>query len=98
LSRFSLLIRPSLFFAVVLLGLALGALALLVDGRQRAQAAHAASGHQDALVRDLGLSDLCLSTEARYTRHPAVTDGVAPFMDYPAALEHFPSGLFWAPQ
>lgn len=45
----------------------------------------------------LGLSDLCVATEARYTRHPAVSDPVAPFMDHPAAMEHFPTGSFWAP-
>jgi hypothetical protein len=45
----------------------------------------------------LGLTDLCLSTEARYTRHPAVSDPIAPFMDYPGAIEHFPTGSFWAP-
>lgn len=46
---------------------------------------------------ELGLTDLCVATEARYTRHPAVSDGVVPFMDHPAGLEHFPSGSFFAP-
>ncbi len=45
----------------------------------------------------LGLTDLCLATEARYTRNPAVSDPIAPFMDYPGAIEHFPTGSFWAP-
>ncbi len=45
----------------------------------------------------LGLSDLCVATEARYTRHPAVSDPVVPFMDHPAAMEHFPTGSFWTP-
>ncbi|MBU0484444.1 MAG: hypothetical protein KKB30_08020 [Proteobacteria bacterium] len=45
----------------------------------------------------LGLTDLCVSTEARYTRHPAVSDPIVPFMDHPGAIEHFPSGSFWAP-
>ncbi len=44
----------------------------------------------------LGLTDLAVSTEARYTRHPAVSDPMAPFMDHPGAIEHFPSGTFWA--
>lgn len=48
-------------------------------------------------VASLGLTDLALSTEARYTRHPAVSDGVVPFMDHPGGLEHFPSGSFFAP-
>jgi hypothetical protein len=44
----------------------------------------------------LGLTDLCLATEARYTRHPAVSDPLTPFMDHPGAIEHFPTGSFWA--
>ena len=54
---------------------------------------------QTAAVAGLGLTDLCVATEARYTRHPAVSDPMAPFMDHPGALEHFPTGSFWsAPQ
>lgn len=49
------------------------------------------------VVRALGCSDLAISTEARYTRHPAVSDSVAPFMDHPADIEHFPTGSFWYP-
>ena len=50
---------------------------------------------QAIAVAGLGLTDLCIATEARYTRHPAVSDTMAPFMDHPGALEHFPSGSFW---
>lgn len=49
------------------------------------------------LVRALKLTDLCLFTEARYTRHPAMADRFAPFQDHPTALEHFPSGSFVTP-
>jgi hypothetical protein len=45
-----------------------------------------------SLVKDLQLTDLCLVTEARYTRHPALADLHAAFQDHPAAMEHFPSG------
>ncbi|OGR16396.1 MAG: hypothetical protein A2X81_00505 [Desulfobacterales bacterium GWB2_56_26] len=62
------------------------------------------SGEQAADIRlmqeaaaKFGLSDLALSTEARYTRHPAVSDPVVVTMDHPGALDHFPSTLFWAP-
>lgn len=51
----------------------------------------------DITTSALGLTDLCVATEARYTRHPAVSDPVVPFMDYPGAIEHFPTGSFWAP-
>lgn len=44
------------------------------------------------LVKMLALTDLCLFTEARYTRHPAMADMHTPFQDHPLSLEHFPSG------
>jgi len=44
------------------------------------------------IVRVLGLTDLCLFTEARYTRHPSLADLSTPFQDHPVSLEHFPSG------
>jgi len=49
------------------------------------------------LVRRLELTDLCLFTEARYTRHPAMADRHAAFQDHPMALEHFPSGSLVTP-
>ncbi len=49
------------------------------------------------VVFSLAISDLALSTEARYTRHPAVSDAVVVSMDHPGAIDHFPSTLFWAP-
>ena len=48
------------------------------------------------LVALLGLSDLAISTEARYTRHPALSDLAVVFMDHPGAIDHFPSTLFFA--
>ena len=52
---------------------------------------------QAVAVAGLGLTDLCVATEARYTRHPAVSDPMAPFMDHPGAIEHFPTGSVWSP-
>lgn len=49
------------------------------------------------IVRALGLTDLCLFTEARYTRHPAVADRFTPFQDHPLSLEHFPSASILLP-
>lgn len=48
------------------------------------------------IVRVLTLTDLCLVTEARYTRHPSMADLHTPFQDHPLSLEHFPSGSFIA--
>jgi len=44
------------------------------------------------MVKRFGLTDLCLFTDARYTRHPSMADVHTPFQDYPTSLEHFPSG------
>ena len=44
------------------------------------------------LVQKLGLTDLCLFTEARYTRHLSQADLHSAFQDHPMAFEHFPSG------
>ena len=49
------------------------------------------------LVQTLGLSDLCLFTEASYTRHPTQADLNTPFQDSPLCLEHFPSGSLLMP-
>ena len=64
-----------------------------------ARRAEARSGltTQAVLVERLGLTDLCLFTDARYTRHPSQADRFAPFQDHPRALEHFPSGALAAP-
>lgn len=49
------------------------------------------------LVRQLGLTDLSLFTEARYTRHVSQADRHAAFQDGPGAREHFPSGSLVGP-
>lgn len=49
------------------------------------------------LARELMLTDLCLFTEARYTRNPSLADLHSSFQDHPLSLEHFPSGSFISP-
>lgn len=49
------------------------------------------------LVDDLGLTDLSLFTEARYTRHLSQADRHTAFQDHPLAFEHFPSGALLGP-
>lgn len=44
------------------------------------------------VVETLQLTDLCLTTEARHTRHPSQADWHSPFQSHPGALDHFPSG------
>ena len=93
--------RPLLHPRKANVALALLAILLLLFGLTLADAAwrsqkddYAASR---ALVRELGLTDLSLFTEARYTRHPTQADWHAPFQDHPAALEHFPTGSLLLP-
>ena len=67
----------------------------LADAAWRSQRTDDAASR--ALVRELGLTDLSLFTEARYTRHPTQADRHSPFQDHPAALEHFPTGSLMPP-
>ena len=52
---------------------------------------------ESQLAGRLELTDLCLFTEARYTRHLAQADLHSAFQDHPVALEHFPSGSLVPP-
>ena len=49
------------------------------------------------MVHDYQLTDLCLFTDARYTRHPSMADLNTAFQDHPLSLEHFPSGSLIIP-
>lgn len=49
------------------------------------------------IVKTLAITDLCLSTEARYTRHPSQADTFSPFQHYPGSIEHFPTGSIISP-
>ncbi|RAU20322.1 hypothetical protein CU669_18935 [Paramagnetospirillum kuznetsovii] len=49
------------------------------------------------MVERLGLTDLVLFTEARYTRHPSQADLHSAFQDHPFALDHFPTGSLLPP-
>lgn len=49
------------------------------------------------MVKNLELTDLCLFTEARYTRNLSQTDLNSAFQDHPFSLEHFPAGSMTGP-
>ncbi len=49
------------------------------------------------LVKRLGLTDICLFTEARYTRHLSQADRHAAFQDNPCSMDHFPTGSIALP-
>jgi hypothetical protein len=90
-------IRPStLPLALLGLGLALF-LATLADAAWRGRDAEQTLNTQLALVARLGLTDLALFTEARYTRHPSQADLHSAFQDHPLAFDHFPSASLVPP-
>jgi len=86
--------RPSTIAFSVVAGLA-AALALAAMHAALTQGAALARLAETAeLARRIGLTDLALFTEARYTRHPSMADLHTPFQDHPISFEHFPSGTF----
>lgn len=89
--------RPSIFFSLVIVGCLALQLSFMYEGRRRSVAALQAEQQMREIVTRFGLSDICVATDARYIRHAAVSDPLAPFMDHPGAIEHFPTGSFWKP-
>lgn len=84
--------------ALAVFACALGAFALTFADASRLRALNAESvAATAALVERLGLTDLALFTEARYTRHPTQADLQSAFQDHPVALEHFPTGSLLPP-
>jgi hypothetical protein len=71
---------------------------LIALAHQRLVGAEEARSRMVRAVEVFGLSDLCIATDARYIRHLAVSDRLAPFMDHPGSIEHFPTGSFWIPE
>lgn len=76
---------------LVLLGASFADAALGVSRQEAALNARA------EMVERLGLTDLVLFTEARYTRHPAMADLHSAFQDHPFAMDHFPTGSLLPP-
>ena len=83
---------------IVCLGVLLsGFVATFVDVGIQSDQSSLQAAVSGELVGRLGLTDLALFTEARYTRHPSQTDIHAAFQDHPGALEHFPTGSLVPP-
>lgn len=70
---------------------------LFVDGHFRKKADLQRIDAMAAAVRTLQLTDLCLFTEARYTRHLSQADLHSAFQDHPMSAEHFPAGSLTRP-
>ncbi len=89
--------RPStILFSVLFFVVSINALFYLVNNKQLGSLKQKLPAQQQ-LANKYGLTDLALSTEARYTRHPSLSDPMAPYMDHPGSIEHFPSGSFILP-
>jgi hypothetical protein len=76
---------------LILLGLLLGYPSLNRVAHDRSLA------EMQRMTKNLGLTDLCLFTEASYTRHLSQTDLHAAFQDHPAGFDYFPSGSLVLP-
>lgn len=89
--------RRSVLFvrAVALLSFTLAG--LLIHARHRLGSAPPVVAANALLVRQLQLTDLCVFTEASYTRNPAVAGTAPAFQDSPLSFEHFPSGALMQP-
>jgi hypothetical protein len=88
--------KSDVYLLVTALGM-LAALVLSAHAHRAVEAAGPALAGKQALVERMGLSDLCLFTDARYTRNPALADRNSAFQDSPLAMEHFPSGSLILP-
>lgn len=88
--------RSTAYFLYVGVNLLLSG-ALLVHASHRRAVVEAELRETAALAGAYGLTDLCLTTEANYTRHPSQADRHTPFLDGPFGLDHFPSGAFVVP-
>ena len=90
-------VRHSDMLALLLILLLTLAGAVLLHAGRTSRVAGPERERNRRLVLQLRLTDLCLTTEAPYTRNPSLADRYAPFQDHPGALEHFPSGSLIAP-
>jgi hypothetical protein len=88
--------KSSLF--LIFLAVCISLLVLMIAHASVQVRAGAASLQANAdLVGRLDLTDICLFTEASYTRHPSQTDLHTPFQNAPLSFEHFPSGSLVPP-
>ena len=88
--------KSTIFLTAVALQAALLGLCLLHAAGAGA-AAGPARARRAQTVKALGLTDLCLFTDASYTRHLALADLHSPLQEHPLCLEHFPAGALAGP-
>lgn len=91
------MMRSSNIYLLFLALCSLSAALTLIDAGIARDQADSALQLRASMVRELGLTDLALFTEARYTRHYSQADLHTAFQDHPMAMEHFPSGSILLP-
>lgn len=70
---------------------------MVIDASLRRAARDAASARHDAVVAITGMSDLALSSSARWLRHPSQAEPGAAFSDAPSSLDVDPAGAWIGP-
>ncbi|QFY43081.1 hypothetical protein F6R98_10995 [Candidatus Methylospira mobilis] len=91
-------LHPStLALAALTIAMALFCLSF-IDAALLARSRAAERAETAGLAAGLGLADLALFNEARYTRHPAQADLHSAFQDHPLAFDHFPTGSLMPPR
>ncbi len=88
--------KSNLFFLYLAINLFLFFL-MLIHASYREKIEMPSLQKKSDLVKKLELTDLCLVTEASYTRHLSQADLHTPFQDHPISFEHFPSGSLLMP-
>jgi len=88
--------KSTVFLSFSALGI-VSVMLTLLDGHMSRSSAALLLEERTRMVRTLGLTDIALFTEARYTRHPSQADRHSAFQDHPGSMEHFPTGSFMPP-
>ena len=89
--------RPSHLLLIAALCASGAFIATFADAAWLRHQRGSATEQKRVLVTQLQLTDLCLFTEARYTRHLSQADLHSAFQDHPLGLEKFPTGSLVAP-
>lgn len=90
--------RPAVRFLILMFVIAAAQVSLIGLAHRQLVSSAGYERQMRTAVTIFGLSDLCIATDARYIRNPALSDQLAPYMDHPGNIEHFPTGSFWVPE
>ena len=89
--------KSTIYLALTTCGIIALAMVLVIHPMLGVSQRDSIRAEAKVLVQRLRLTDLCLFTEARYTRHLSQADLHSAFQSHPMAFEHFPSGSLTMP-